>query len=198
MYKIILALLFLCCTITEGSAQLKTPAASPAAKLIQTIGLTEIEIAYSRPSKNNRLIFGVDGLVPFGKQWRTGANSATKFKFSTDVFIQDQLLKKGAYTIITIDKVIAGPSVFDYYNAANYLYKSKTDLPRALTYIQKATGSSDPRFFFYRTESLIFAALGRYQEAIQSAEASIELSKKAKNEDFVRLSEKSIKEWKGK
>ena len=108
-----------------------------------------------------------------------------------EVAVHETILK-------SINRVMAGPSAFDNYNAAYYLYKTKTDLPRALKYIQKATRSKAQMFFFYRTESLIFAELGRYHEAIQSAEKSIALSKTARNDDFVRLSEKSIGEWKEK
>ena len=57
-----------------------SPQASQHAVVKQRIGLTEIEIDYSRPNKNKRDIFG--GLVPWDKVWRTGANGATKIKFS--------------------------------------------------------------------------------------------------------------------
>ncbi len=36
--------------------------------------MTDVEVDYSRPNKNDREIFG--GLVPYGKLWRTGANLA--------------------------------------------------------------------------------------------------------------------------
>jgi Protein of unknown function (DUF2911) len=36
--------------------------------------VTDVEVDYSRPNKNDREIFG--GLVPYGKLWRTGANLA--------------------------------------------------------------------------------------------------------------------------
>ena len=56
-----------------GFSQIKTPQPSPSSKLEQMIGLTEIGVEYNRPSKRGRVIFG--DLVPFGKLWRTGANS---------------------------------------------------------------------------------------------------------------------------
>ena len=61
------------------------PAPSPGCTLKQRVGLTDIEIVYSRPSMKDRKIFSADGLVPFGQVWRTGANNATKIIFSTDV-----------------------------------------------------------------------------------------------------------------
>jgi len=55
-----------------ASAQVQTPQPSPTAQLSQTVGLTEVTVKYSRPSKKGRDIFGA--LVPFGEIWRTGAN----------------------------------------------------------------------------------------------------------------------------
>ena len=56
-------------------AQVKTPQSSPKATVIQAVGLTDVEINYSRPSARGRAVFG--NLVPFGKVWRTGANENT-------------------------------------------------------------------------------------------------------------------------
>lgn len=76
-------------------------APSPAAKLTQKVGLTDVTIEYSRPSMKGRTIFAEDGLVPFGKIWRTGANSATKITFSGPVTIGDTELEAGSYAILT-------------------------------------------------------------------------------------------------
>ena len=51
----------------NGHAQIKTPAASPSAKVEQAVGLMTVTAEYSRPSKKDRVIFSHDGLVPFGK-----------------------------------------------------------------------------------------------------------------------------------
>ena len=83
-----------------GFSQLKTPSASTAAEIEQVVGLTEIEIDYNRPSKKGRNIFG--NLVPYGKIWRTGANSGTEISFSTDVTIIGQNIKEGTYSIFSI------------------------------------------------------------------------------------------------
>ena len=83
-----------------GFSQLKTPSASTASEVDQTVGLTEIEVEYNRPSKRGRDIFG--NLVPFGKLWRTGANSGTEISFSTDVSINGENIKEGTYSIFSI------------------------------------------------------------------------------------------------
>lgn len=81
------------------SAQVKTPQASTAAELEQVVGMTKVEVEYSRPSKNDREVFG--NLVPFGKIWRTGANKNTTIEFNDDVVINGQALKAGKYAIYT-------------------------------------------------------------------------------------------------
>lgn len=76
-------------------------APSPSATLIQKVGLTDVTIEYSRPGVKGRTIFAEDGLVPFGKLWRTGANSATKITISDAVTIGDGELAAGSYAILT-------------------------------------------------------------------------------------------------
>lgn len=78
------------------------PAASPGSTLKQRVGVTDIEIVYSRPSMKDRKIFSADGLVPFGQVWRTGANNATKVTFSTDVKLNGANVPAGTYALFTI------------------------------------------------------------------------------------------------
>lgn len=79
--------------------QLQVPQPSPASKIKQTVGLTEVTVKYSRPSMRGRTIFG--DLVPFDKIWRTGANARTSISFSDDVTIDGQKVKAGTYAIFT-------------------------------------------------------------------------------------------------
>jgi len=80
-------------------AQIDTPAPSPAQKLEQKVGLTDVTVEYSRPSMRGRTIFG--GLEAYDELWRTGANARTKITFSDDVTIDGQELKAGSYAIFT-------------------------------------------------------------------------------------------------
>ncbi len=82
-----------------AQAQINTPAASPASKLEQKVGLTDVTVEYSRPSMKGRTIFG--GLVPYDKLWRTGANGYTLVSFSDDVKIEGQDVKAGTYSVFT-------------------------------------------------------------------------------------------------
>jgi len=78
-------------------AQINTPAPSPSSTLMQTVGLTDVTVEYSRPSMRGRAIFG--DLVPFDQLWRTGANARTKVTFSNDVVVDGQTLKAGSYAL---------------------------------------------------------------------------------------------------
>ena len=76
------------------------PAPSPACTLKQRVGVTDIEIVYSRPGVKDRAIFG--SLVPYGQVWRTGANNATKITFSTPVKLNGTDIPAGTYALFTI------------------------------------------------------------------------------------------------
>ena len=98
MNKVVLFLLAIVASLTV-EAQINTPAPSPSAKLMQTVGLTEVMIDYSRPNMRGREVYG--NLVPFDKLWRTGANAYTKITFDTDVTIGGKEVKAGTYSIFT-------------------------------------------------------------------------------------------------
>lgn len=81
-------------------AQPTLPMPSPACTLSQTIGLTQVTVAYSRPGAKDRVVFG--DLVPFDEMWRTGANKATQLTFGTEVKINSQTIPAGSYSLFTI------------------------------------------------------------------------------------------------
>lgn len=62
-----------------------------------TIGAASVEIAYSRPLKRGRVIFG--NLVPWNQVWRTGANGATQFTTSADVMFGSTSVPAGKYSL---------------------------------------------------------------------------------------------------
>ncbi len=98
----ILTFFFLALSVYANSGlfgQIKTPSASQMAKLSTTVGLTDISVEYSRPSKSGRKIYG--DLVPFDAMWRTGANKNSMVTFSDDVMIGGSEVKKGTYAIFT-------------------------------------------------------------------------------------------------
>lgn len=272
----------LACSFLITEAQVKTPQASPAAKVEQTVGLTEVHIEYSRPSAKGRTVYG--DLVPFGKNWRTGANANTTVSFTTDVTISGKTLKKGTYALFTtpkadswdiifytdtnnwglpqnwdeskvalkasikpetlskavetftievnnltndgasldlawertrvslpfsvptqnmamasIEKALAGPSMGDYFSAAQYYYQSNQDLTKALSWVNSAISMTpsgeDTPFWYLRLKSLIQAKLGDKKGAIETAKKSLAGAQKAGNADYEKMNKDSIAEW---
>ena len=109
MKKIIFALaVFISQFVAD--AQIKTPQASPRAIVSQMVGLTEVELNYSRPGAKGRPVFG--NLVPFGKLWRTGANENTTISFSDDVIIDGKTLKKGKYALYSVPRIESWDIIF--------------------------------------------------------------------------------------
>jgi len=263
--------------------KITTPQPSPKATVEQRVGLTDISIEYSRPGVRGRTIFG--DLVPFGKTWRTGANSNTKITFSSDISIEGQTLKAGSYGLYTVpnensweimfyaesdnsgvprdwdnakivaktsvevysmpmnvetftitfddvsstsavigllwektyvgikfevptDKLVsetidavmaASPEAGDYYNAAIYYRQQDIDIKKANEWMEKAMSLTEkPAFWQLRQQSLIYAKMGNIEKAIAVAEKSLELSKAAENEAYVKMNTQSLAEWKTK
>jgi hypothetical protein len=81
-------------------ADLDLPRPSPFAKVVQTVGLTDITVDYSSPGVKGRKIWGA--VVPYDQMWRAGANSATKLTFSRDVSFADKPVPAGTYSFFVI------------------------------------------------------------------------------------------------
>lgn len=105
-------------------AQVKTPQPSPKATFEQVVGLTNVDVVYSRPSAKGRNVFG--DLVPYGKLWRTGANANTTIAFSEDVVIGGKTLKKGKYALFTTPKADVWEVIF-YTDSDNWGTPEKFD-----------------------------------------------------------------------
>jgi len=117
--------LFTVALVLPAAAQVRLPRPSQKASVMQTIGVTDITITYSRPGVKGRKIWGdptpaqanakgeatLDDqnvrpkdapIVPWGHVWRTGANEATMFVVTDDVLINGQKLPAGSYSLHTI------------------------------------------------------------------------------------------------
>ena len=120
-------LLTIISTVQFASAQLRQVRPSQKASVMQTVGVTDVSITYSRPAVKGRPIFadattameararGQQGtldnqnervkgepIVPYGHIWRSGANEATLFVVTDDVLINGQALAAGKYSLHTI------------------------------------------------------------------------------------------------
>ncbi|MDN6280082.1 MAG: DUF2911 domain-containing protein [Psychroflexus sp.] len=273
---VILAMIF----VANLNAQIQTPEASPASVLKQVVGLTSIEIDYSRPAMRDREVFG--NLIPFDKIWRTGANENSVINFEHDVMINQQSLAAGSYAIYSkpsakewdvyfyedtnnwglpqewdaskiaaqvtvpvkklqqkqesftigineihddfahlqiswddtmveipiqfitdelvtesIDSVMNGPSGNDYFNAAVYYMTSGKDISLSVKWIEKAISMMDDvPYWVFRQQSLIYAKSGDKKKAISAAKKSLKAAKKAGNDDYIKMNNDSIDEWK--
>lgn len=115
-YLVLLSLL----SISKTDAQLRIPSLSPSSTVQQNLGLTQIEIRYARPSARGRTIFGDQGLVRYGEFWRTGANAATKITIEQDIYIQNQMLMKGSYALLTQPSLTNWTLFFYPYTSGNW------------------------------------------------------------------------------
>src|SRR6185295_15914514 len=130
LYTCLMLLMLIMCGIQSASAQappgVRVPRPSQKATIMQTIGVTDLTINYSRPGIKGRPIWGEapatmatratgdatlddqnkrqkgEPIVPYGHVWRTGANEATQFIVTDDVLINGQPLKAGSYSLHTI------------------------------------------------------------------------------------------------
>jgi hypothetical protein len=115
--------LFFLAPAQQLSTNVRLPRQSQKASVMQTIGVTDLTITYSRPAVKGRKIWGdappsiIGGtatlddstkrlkdapIVPYGHVWRTGANEATIFAVTDDVLINGQKLAAGSYSLHTI------------------------------------------------------------------------------------------------
>lgn len=101
--KNILAIVLIAASLVT-QAQVQTPQPSTASTVTNVVGLTEVKIEYSRPKAKGRKIFGAtaDVLTPYGKLWRTAANTGSKITFSDDVKFGGMDVPKGTYLLLSI------------------------------------------------------------------------------------------------
>ena len=128
-------------TAVNVYAQL-TPQPSSTQSIVQDFGLGKISLVYSRPDVRGRKIFG--GMEPYGKVWRTGANSATVIKFTDEVSMEGNKIPAGEYGLFSIpgenewtiilSKQPKQWGAYNYKEADDFLrFKVKTEHLKALT-----------------------------------------------------------------
>ena len=102
--KIIYSLLIIVAIFLAYAAYVVNNPVSP----LKTVTLndeSDVSVTYSRPFKNDRLIFGNasdEALVPYDAYWRTGANRHTYIENNIDLNIDGNTLFPGKYSIYTI------------------------------------------------------------------------------------------------
>jgi hypothetical protein len=91
------AVLLFAPAVSSGQAPM-----SQHATLTQLLGTTQVTIVYNRPSARGRVLFGRGGVVPWGKVWCPGADTATTIALSRDLVVGGQPLAAGQYSIWAI------------------------------------------------------------------------------------------------
>lgn len=76
-----------------------------------TIGGANLAVAYSRPLKRGRVIFG--NVVPWNQVWRTGANAATMFTTDKDLVFGTTVVPAGKYTLWTLPTPSGAKLIFN-------------------------------------------------------------------------------------
>jgi hypothetical protein len=149
-----------------AQAQVRAPRPSQKASVMQTVGVTDITITYSRPGVKGRTIWGdppataatgtgtLDDararaanavIVPYGHVWRAGANEATQFAVTDDVLVNGQLLKAGTYSLHMIPGKDDWTVIFnsDAGQWGSFTYDEKKDVLRVKTKPQTAADTQE-------------------------------------------------------
>jgi hypothetical protein len=149
--------------------QIKPLRPSQKASVMQTIGVTDITITYSRPPVKGRTIFADapasmaarakgeatldnqnerkpgEPIVPYDHVWRAGANEATMFVVTDDVLINGQPLKAGTYSMHTIPGKEEWTIIFnnDAGQWGSFTYDDKKDALRVKTKPQMVSDNQE-------------------------------------------------------
>jgi hypothetical protein len=162
------AALLLLASAATASAQstLRLPRPSQKSSVMQTIGVTDVTITYSRPGVKGRKIWGdppaaapagtatlddararpADAvIVPYGRVWRTGANEATLFEVTDDVLVNGQPLPAGRYSLHTIPGRDEWTIIFNKDDGqwGSFTYDEKKDVLRVKTKPETASESQE-------------------------------------------------------
>jgi len=87
-------------SLLAASANLVAQRASPHETVTATVDGAKISITYGRPFMKGRTI--MNGLVPYGKVWRTGADEATTLVTDKALMFGSVHVNPGTYTLYTV------------------------------------------------------------------------------------------------
>jgi tetratricopeptide (TPR) repeat protein len=76
-----------------------------------------------------------------------------------------------------------------YFQAAMYYMESGKDLDKAVTWMDKAIQENPKAFWVYHNKAKALAKLGKKKEAMEAANKSMELSKEARNDEYVQMNQ---------
>ncbi len=179
-YKKTLAILSLTLLLfsSQAMAQLDLPRGSQHAKVSQRIGITDVSIHYSRPSVNDREVWGK--LVPYGMNnlgfgtakespWRAGANENTVIKFTHDVKIEGEPLAAGKYGLhMVVHEDDKATIIFSKSNTAwgSYFYKPEDDALKVDVTTTKTTHTEQLTFEFVDVDASSAVAALKWEKKL--------------------------------
>ncbi|NIJ51972.1 DUF2911 domain-containing protein [Dyadobacter arcticus] len=133
MKKYILTIVLATLLLTNSIAQ-RTPATSQGATVVQTIGITDFTIKYSRPSIKGRKVFADSSLLaPYNQLWRTGANSPTTLEASTEFTFGGRTVPAGKYALLSIPSGAAWTVILNKnYEQGTEAYNESDDAARVM------------------------------------------------------------------
>jgi len=79
-----------------------------------------------------------------------------------------------------------------YFQAAMYYLENNKDIQQAITWLDLAIEQNPSAFWVYHQKANALARQGKKGDAVAAAQKSIELARKASNDDYVKLNEKLI------
>lgn len=142
--KALLAIVIACLFSGAAMAQMdkKDQSKKPASPRDSVSGMVKggahLTINYGSPSVRDRKIW--DGLVPYGKVWRTGANEATRFTTDKSIMVEGKSLPAGTYGFFAIPAANEWTIIFN--SVANqwgaFKYDSTKDVLRVMVTPKKA------------------------------------------------------------
>jgi hypothetical protein len=159
----------------QAPARVRPVYPSPKASVMQTIGVTDITITYSRPAVKGRTIFADapatmearakgeatldnqnerkpgEPIVPYNHVWRAGANDATVFQVTDDVLINGQPLKAGTYSLHAVPGKDEWTIIFnsDPGQWGSFTYDSKKDALRVKTKLQPVSENEESLIYTF-------------------------------------------------
>ncbi len=131
----------------------RRPRRSQQASVTQALGPTRIEVKYSRPGARGRELFGA--LVPWGRPWTPGADTATSITFSSAVRVNGQALAAGTYSISMIPDQTRWTVIFSSAHPVWHLpYPSGSDVLRVETTVREGPPVELLTFYFPDVDGL--------------------------------------------
>src|SRR3954470_12613819 len=158
-FAVLIALMSATYVAAQQQVAIKPIRPSQKASVMQTIGVTDVTITYSRPAVKGRTIFADapasmaaratgeatldnqndrkagEPIVPYDHVWRAGANEATMFQVTDDVLINGRPLKAGTYSMHAVPGKDEWTIIFnnDPGQWGSFTYDSKKDALRIKT-----------------------------------------------------------------